>query len=143
MNRPIVVLLLFVLATGHFVATQRNPSISFVSKDKVINIGDPLELKCQVQDAEGYPVSWTKLQPQQTFISKGKAIVVPGNRHQLIYNEKDSTYTLLISKVQETDVGLYRCEITTGVNSNVSCNHLPGLTPDDPSPLLSIMPMCQ
>lgn len=114
-----IVAILSILCLFTLSNAQRNPSISFISKDKVINIGDPLELKCQVQDAQGYPVSWTKLTPQQTFITKGKIIVVPGNRHQIIYNEKDSTYTLRINKIQEIDEGLYRCEITTGVDTNV------------------------
>lgn len=102
---------------------QRNPSISFISKDKVVNIGDTLELKCQVQDAATYPVSWTilgKSGKDPIFISRGQAIIVPGDRHQLFYEERDSTYTLVVNKVQEIDAGTYRCEITTSVSGNVS-----------------------
>lgn len=107
------------LVTVTMVMGQRNPSISFISKDKVINIGDTLELKCQVQDAASYPVAWTKLGRENTFISRNTAIVIPGDRHQLVYSDKDSTYTLIIHKVQEIDVGTYRCEITTSVDKNV------------------------
>ena len=105
------------------VGAQRNPSISFISKQRVVNIGDTLELKCQVQDAENYPVAWTKLgrdQHGQIFISKGKTITLPSTRHHIRYEDSDSTYTLVIEKIQEIDVGTYRCEITTGVNTNVS-----------------------
>ena len=100
--------------------SQRNPTISFISKNKVVNIGDTLELKCQVQDAESYPVAWTKLGNEQVFISKGQSVIIPGHRHHIHYDDKDSTYTLIIDKVQEIDAGTYRCEITTSVNTNVS-----------------------
>lgn len=112
--------LLLLLWLMPLVSAQRNPSISFISKDKVVNIGDTLELKCQVQDAASYPVAWTKLGRDQTFISRGQSVIIPGDRHQILYDDKESIYTLVIRKVQEIDAGIYRCEITTGVNTNVS-----------------------
>lgn len=115
-----LVLLWIAILSTSLVFSQRNPSISFISKDKIISIGDTLELKCQVQDADSYPVAWTKLGPNMVFISKGQSVVIPSNRHRIRYDDKDSTYTLLIEKVQEIDAGTYRCEITTSVNSNVS-----------------------
>lgn len=114
LNKSIQLLLLV-----GFTLAQRNPSISFISKEKVVNIGDNVQLKCQAQDTDNYPVSWTKLGPEQIFISKGQSIIIPSDRHQIVYDQKDSTYTLIINKVQEIDVGIYRCEIKTAVNSEV------------------------
>ena len=124
----IIKILIFILFLSSFdsfimINAQRNPTISFISKDKVVNIGDNLELKCQAQDAESYPVAWTKLSPsadqEQVFISKGQSIIIPSNRHQILYDDRDSTYTLIIEKIQEIDVGIYRCEITTAVNTKI------------------------
>lgn len=123
MFQPIVVVAVLLLLAGMVADAQRNPSISFISKDKVVNIGDTLELKCQVQDAATYPVSWTilgKTGKDPIFISRGQTIIVPGDRHHLMYEERDSTYTLVVNKVQEIDAGTYRCEVTTSVSGNVS-----------------------
>ncbi|XP_017463667.1 PREDICTED: lachesin-like, partial [Rhagoletis zephyria] len=95
----------------------RNPSISFISKDKVVNIGDQLELKCQVQDAGNYPVQWSKLGSPQVTLSTSQTIVTPSTRHHIRYDDRDSTYTLLIDKVQEIDAGTYRCEISIGASN--------------------------
>lgn len=113
---PLILIVIYLIDS---IQSQRNPTISFISKDKVVNIGDNLELKCQAQDAESYPVSWTKLGNEQVFISKGQSIIIPSNRHQIVFDQKDSTYTLIINKIQEIDAGIYRCEITTAVNSKV------------------------
>ncbi|KAJ6219526.1 hypothetical protein RDWZM_005338 [Blomia tropicalis] len=121
MISPKIIVLLFLLCL-QLANGQRNPTISFISKNKVVNIGDTLELLCQVQDAASYPVAWTKLGREQTFISKGQSVVIPGDRHHIFYSEGDSTYKLIIEKIQEIDAGIYRCEITTSVNTNYSAD---------------------
>lgn len=39
------------------VTTQRSPTISFISQEKVADIGDTVELQCAVQYAKDYHVS--------------------------------------------------------------------------------------
>lgn len=110
--------LLQVIIFLNLVTGQRNPSISFISKDKVVNIGDQLELKCQVQDAGSYPVQWSKLGSPQVTLSTSQMIVTPSTRHHILYDDRENIYTLVIDKVQETDAGTYRCEISIGASSH-------------------------
>lgn len=39
------------------VGAQRSPTISFISQEKVVNIGDTVELECTVQYTSDYHVS--------------------------------------------------------------------------------------
>ena len=41
------------------ISAQQNPTISFISKETVTDIGDTAELKCSVQYADNFPVSYT------------------------------------------------------------------------------------
>lgn len=103
---------------------QQNPTISFISKEKVVDIGDSLELHCAVAYSRDYPVIWIKANKDNPnnylFISRGSTINVPESRYSVRHDEKQSTYTLVISKVQEIDAGDYQCEIITGTSSKVS-----------------------
>ncbi|XP_054159045.1 lachesin-like [Oppia nitens] len=105
---------------------QQNPTISFISKERVVSIGDTLDMLCQVQYAKDYPVVWTKVNKDNPnnhlFISRGSTIIIPENRYSVNYNEREQIYTLVISKVQEIDAGEYRCEITTGISSKVTAD---------------------
>ena len=54
---------------------QQNPTISYISKERVVNIGDTTELECSVQYAQSYPVLWVRIDPRHpespTIISTG------------------------------------------------------------------------
>lgn len=112
--------------TFSLIVCQQNPTISFISKERVVSIGDSLEVKCQVQYANEYPVVWNKVNKENPnnhlFISRGSTIMVPESRYSVLFDEKQSIYTLIISKVQEIDAGEYRCEITTGISNKVSAD---------------------
>jgi len=118
-------LLSCVISLGGVVG-QQNPTISFITKEKVVSIGDSLEAYCQVQYAKDYPVVWTKVNHDNPnnhlFISRGSTTIIPDSRYSVRFDEKQSIYTLVISKVQEIDAGEYRCEITTGISSKVSAD---------------------
>jgi len=103
---------------------QQNPTITFISKEKVVNIGDTTELLCTVQYAREYPVVWIRVNRdnpnQYLFISRGTSVLVPESRYSVKYDERKLTNVLTISKVQEIDAGTYSCEIITGSSSKVT-----------------------
>ncbi|KAG8171708.1 hypothetical protein JTE90_006841, partial [Oedothorax gibbosus] len=84
-------------------AGQRSPTISFISQEKVVNIGDTVQLDCSVQYAEDYSVIWLKTNPDnpsdQTFISSGTNQIVPGDRYGVTFTEATGTYALKVSEV--------------------------------------------
>ncbi|XP_076373755.1 lachesin-like [Tachypleus tridentatus] len=100
------------------VGAQQNPVISFISKERVVDIGGHVALHCTVLYSDNYPVLWTRFDsdnPSNTFlISKDISLIVPHRRYSISYNRENATYTLLISKIQEIDAGLYQCQIILG-----------------------------
>jgi hypothetical protein len=112
------------------VQSQQNPSISFISKEQVVEIGDTLKLKCVTQYARDYPVHWIKENKENRhnylFISKGSTINVPNSRYSIgIEDAQNSwsasrTYVLTIDKIQEIDSGSYSCQIITGSAAKVA-----------------------
>lgn len=108
------------------VYSQRSPTISSISQEKVVNIGDTLELECTVQYASDYSVVWLKIDPQHPsdnlFISSGTNVIVPDQRYAVTYDEYSGKYTLKISKVQEIDKGYYECQIITSPTSKEQAN---------------------
>ncbi|XP_054712586.1 lachesin-like isoform X2 [Uloborus diversus] len=107
-------------------SAQRSPTISFISKEKVVNIGDTVELECTVQYAQDYSVVWLKTDPENPsdnlFISSGTNQIVPGDRYTVRHDDNTGTFILKISKIQEIDAGLYECQIIIGPNSKQKNN---------------------
>jgi len=105
---------------------QQNPTISFITKELVVNIGDPLELQCTVFYSRDYPVVWAKIireNPNNNlFITQGSTVNIPDGRYAVKYDHHTSTYTLLIIKAQETDAGHYQCQIITGTASRITAD---------------------
>ncbi|CAG2106450.1 unnamed protein product [Medioppia subpectinata] len=105
---------------------QQNPTISFITKERVINIGDTIDLSCSVQYARDYPVIWAKINPDNSnnnlFISKGSSLSIPDNRYSIRHDDASSTYTLQISKIQEIDAGHYQCQVVIGTSSRVTAD---------------------
>lgn len=131
MYHSLTILSLVLIALIIPINCQQNPTISFISKEKVVNIGDPLDLQCEVQYARDYPVNWKKVgagtgpglgSPRTLFISTGTSILVPDSRYGVRYDPGRNIYNLTMSKVQETDAGKYECEIVTGAASKVSAD---------------------
>lgn len=71
-----------------------------------------------------FQVIWVKLNEgnNNLFISTGSKIVVPGQRFSIRHDESSSTYTLQITKLQETDTGLYQCQIVIGATSKITAD---------------------
>lgn len=71
---PLITFLLLNCLIQH-ARPQSYPEISFISKEKVVNIGDSVTILCSVQYARDYPVEFVKVNKKDPrnylFISKG------------------------------------------------------------------------
>jgi hypothetical protein len=117
-------LLLIISASVILSECQQNPTISFITKERIINIGDTIDLSCSVQYARDYPVIWAKINRENSannlFISKGSSLSIPDNRYSIRHDDASSTYTLQISKIQEIDAGHYQCQVVIGTSARVT-----------------------
>lgn len=121
---------LILLSLSSLVTAQQNPSISFISKEQVVEIGDSVELRCTTQYANDYPLTWIKIDPENQnnnlFISRGQTINIPHSRYSVkVENQPSSyypsaTYVLLIDKIQEVDTGKYSCQIIVGTANKIT-----------------------
>ncbi|XP_029832537.3 lachesin [Ixodes scapularis] len=116
--------LVFLASLVCLASCQQSPVISSISQERVVNIGDTVDLECSVQYISEYSVIWVKLNEgnNNLFISTGSKIVVPGQRFSIRHDESSSTYTLQITKLQETDTGLYQCQIVIGATSKITAD---------------------
>jgi len=123
MYKNLLIFVLFILTS--YVNCQ-NPAITYISSEKVVNIGDTVDLQCSVQYASNYPVIWIKIDQKNPennlFISTGSSTSIPDNRYSIRHDPSSSTYTLQLSKIQEVDSGLYSCQVVLSASSKVSAN---------------------
>ena len=78
---------------------QREPTISYISQEQIVNIGGQAQLDCSVQYASDYPVLWQKLDETtgiSTPISHGASLILGDNRFSLRHDAASSTYTLQV-----------------------------------------------
>ncbi|XP_028967132.1 lachesin [Galendromus occidentalis] len=94
---------------------QQQPTISYISQPKTVSIGDTVDLDCSVQYAYDFPVLWVKVKNDDVmFISTGSSQIVPDQRFSIRHDATTSSYTLQITKLQETDGGIYQCRVILG-----------------------------
>ena len=108
-----------------FCVAQRTPSISYITQEQISDIGGTVELVCSVQYAKEYTVVWTKQGRDQSgtvFLSSGSGLILKDSRFALRYDQASSTYTLQIKDMQETDAGIYRCQVILSVTSIISAD---------------------
>ncbi|RWS01936.1 lachesin-like isoform X2 [Dinothrombium tinctorium] len=140
-------LLIYAYLTLYVVEAQQNPSISYISPDKVVRIGDTVDMQCSVQYPANYPVIWTKINRDNSFenflISRDSSLSIYDNRYSIRHDEASSTYTLQLSKIQETDEGIYQCQVLISSTSRVTANlHLtvhipPSISDDNPNTIMT------
>lgn len=97
---------------------QRTPSISYISQEQIKDIGGTVELDCSVQYAREYTVVWIKTgrnHADYVFLSTGSSLVIKDSRFALRFDGASSTYTLQIKDIQETDAGVYQCELLCAI----------------------------
>ena len=86
------------------VLSQRFPTISYISQEKVIDIGGSIELECSVQYVREYPVLWYKVDNVDSArsipLSAGSNLIVKDSRFSLRYDQASSTYTLQVNGPQ-------------------------------------------
>jgi neuronal growth regulator 1 len=54
------------------------------------------------------------------FLSTGSSLVIKDSRFALRFDGASSTYTLQIKDIQETDTGIYQCEVVLSVNNKIT-----------------------
>lgn len=105
---------------------QQNPSIVQITPGQTVDLGDTIDLSCSVQYGANYPIIWTKLSDNPNnpplFISKNAALTVYDNRYSIRHDDSSSTYTLQVSKIQDTDTGAYQCQVVTSATSRVTAD---------------------
>lgn len=105
---------------------QQNPSIVHITPGQSVDLGDTIDLSCSVQYGADYPIIWTKLSDNinnpPLFISRNAALTVLDNRYSIRHDDSSSTYTLQVSKIQETDTGSYQCQVVTSATGRITAD---------------------
>lgn len=106
---------------------QRTLNISHITQEQIIDIGGALQLECSVQYAEEYPVLWMMTlndRSDSVFLSIGSSLVIRDSRltirHDRGHDPPSSNYTLQIDDVQQTDAGIYQCQVVMSPTNTIS-----------------------
>lgn len=129
MVNTLVIYILMIHLRYSSVTASQSPSISQISQEQVVEIGDTLRLRCVTQYSKDYPVHWIRSYPDtpgsSTLISQSNTVVIPSERYSVSTNSQnddsaEQAYNLVIAKVQETDAGVYSCEIIIGTSHKIA-----------------------
>lgn len=112
---------IFAISIIHEIA-EAAPTITFITKDQIVNIGDDVELKCTLFESEGFAIEWSRVDPNLSPrrvvpIARGPTIDIPGGRFRANFDTRSSQYTLRISQINENDAGIYQCRIYKGTST--------------------------
>ncbi|KFB51715.1 AGAP007500-PA-like protein [Anopheles sinensis] len=112
-----------VIAFVGSVRGQRTPTISYITQEQIKDIGGTVELECSVLYATEYSVHWIKTSNDRSdvvFLSTGSSLVLKDSRFSLRYDLSSSSYTLQIKDIQETDAGIYQCQVVLSVTNKIT-----------------------
>lgn len=83
-------------------------------------------MECSVQYGQDYPVLWVKLDPTNPSgsltLSSGSGMIIRDNRFSMRHDPASSTYILQIKDIQETDVGVYQCQVVINLNNKITAD---------------------
>ncbi|GAB6018807.1 hypothetical protein CHUAL_000468 [Chamberlinius hualienensis] len=117
-------LLLFALSIGY--CERNSTTISFITREQVVDIGETVNLNCSVQFGQDYPVLWVKLEPTSPSgpltLSINGAMIIREDRFALRYEPSNNTYTLQIKNVQKSDVGTYQCQVVINISNKITAD---------------------
>ncbi|XP_053677419.1 lachesin [Anopheles nili] len=122
-NLPAVLLGVAVLALIGPACGQRTPTISYITQEQIKDIGGTVELACSVQYGSEYSVHWVKTTNDRSdvvFLSTGSSLVLKDSRFSLRYDLSSTTYTLQVKDIQETDAGIYQCQVVLSVTNKIT-----------------------
>jgi hypothetical protein len=77
----------------------RTPTISWITKEQIVDIGSSVQLECSVQYSVDYPVLWIKKGSDETQdlpISSGPTLILREPRYSLRHDTGSSTYILQV-----------------------------------------------
>lgn len=118
-------ILIVLLSTLQQTRCQQNPTIVHITPNQIVDLGDTIDLSCSVQYGSNYPIIWTKLSDINNpplFISRDAALTISDSRYSIRHDDSSSTYTLQVSKIQDTDTGTYQCQVVTSATSRVTAD---------------------
>uniref|UniRef100_T1JMP5 Ig-like domain-containing protein n=1 Tax=Strigamia maritima TaxID=126957 RepID=T1JMP5_STRMM len=108
------------------VEAQRNPTISYITREQITNIGGVINLECSVQFAQDYPIFWSRIDPSaprdSLTLSSGSSMMIRDNRFSLRHDTATSTYTLQIKDIQESDAGTYQCQVVITMTNKITAD---------------------
>lgn len=117
-------LLIFCALSVTVINCQRTPTIIAITPDQIKDIGGTVELSCSVLYSQGYSVLWKKLEregsQESILLSSDTTPIIRDSRFSLRYDSASTTYTLQIKDIQDSDAGLYKCQILMSQSHQVS-----------------------
>ncbi|CAD7093266.1 unnamed protein product [Hermetia illucens] len=78
----------------------------------VVQVGTHAYLPCNVQRLHGKPVSWVRVRDGH-ILTVDQTTFIADQRFQSIYADEQERWSLQIKYVQEHDMGLYECQVST------------------------------
>ena len=105
----------------YVVLTFGIPTITFITKNQIVNIGDDLNLRCNLADVGGNQYGWYRAdsnngQGRTQVIARGNHLDIPSSRFSPSFDSRTLQYNLRISQLNENDAGVYLCQISSGLN---------------------------
>ncbi|XP_055680246.1 lachesin-like [Lutzomyia longipalpis] len=107
-------IIIFLLIAVHLGSSQK-AIISDISQKQIKEIGESTHLNCTVKTEGSYKVSWNKKKLERTTdsfpISIDDQLTINDPRFKIVFDQNTSTYSLQISNIESSDMGLYECQI--------------------------------
>ncbi|XP_036233509.2 hemicentin-1 [Bactrocera oleae] len=92
---------------------RRRPNFSVTTKNITVQLGNHAYLPCNIPRILNKPISWLRLRDGH-ILSVDQATFISDQRFQSIFQgQSDSTWSLQIKYVQESDEGWYECQVPT------------------------------